>query len=88
VSDSPEVTDLVRAFNERQGPCNADLWRRVGLVERGLGDRVLFAVSSRLRVSEEVLGDSEAGALCVYKGQMSPAAIERKLDRMTGAKRG
>jgi predicted nuclease of restriction endonuclease-like RecB superfamily len=58
------------------------VFRRVDLVEQGLSEKVLFAVSSRLRVSEEVLGDAAPGALYVYKGAMSARAIEEKLDRL------
>lgn len=58
------------------------VWKRVELVEAGLPQKMLFAVSSRLRVSEAVLDDDASGALYVYKGAMSPAAIERKLDAL------
>jgi predicted nuclease of restriction endonuclease-like RecB superfamily len=55
------------------------VWKRVELVEQGIKTPVLFAVSSRLRVSEAVLDDSETAALYVYKGVMSARAVERKL---------
>jgi predicted nuclease of restriction endonuclease-like RecB superfamily len=58
------------------------VWRRVELVERGLGARVLFAVSSRLRVSEAVLEGHEASALYVYKGTMSPRALLAKVEAL------
>jgi uncharacterized protein len=51
------------------------VFRRVELAERGLRERVIFAASSRLRVSEKVLDKSLAAALYVYKGKMSPRAI-------------
>ncbi len=51
------------------------VWKRVELVEEGLSERVLFAVSSRLRVSEEVLDEDATGALYVFKGTMSPKAV-------------
>jgi predicted nuclease of restriction endonuclease-like RecB superfamily len=57
----------------------ASVWQRVELVERGLRQRILFAVSSRLRVSEEVLGPDLPGALYVYKGTMSARAIAERL---------
>lgn len=53
------------------------VWKRVELAEAGLGAKIVFAVSSRLRVSAEVL-ESEAACLYVYKGKMSPRAV---LDR-------
>jgi predicted nuclease of restriction endonuclease-like RecB superfamily len=49
------------------------VWRRVELVERGLAQRILFAVSAHLRMSEAVLGDDLPGALYVYKRVMSAA---------------
>jgi predicted nuclease of restriction endonuclease-like RecB superfamily len=55
------------------------VWRRVDLVQGGIGGRILFAVSQRLRVSEEVLGDDLPGALYVYKRVMNPRAV---LDRV------
>jgi predicted nuclease of restriction endonuclease-like RecB superfamily len=61
------------------------VFRRVELVECGLKERVLFAVSSRLRVSEEVLGDDAPGALYVYKGSMSARAVAKHLDHLAGA---
>jgi predicted nuclease of restriction endonuclease-like RecB superfamily len=57
------------------------VFKRVELAERGLGAKILFAASSRLRVSEAVLEDDHA-ALYVYKGTLSPKAIEEKLDAL------
>jgi predicted nuclease of restriction endonuclease-like RecB superfamily len=59
------------------------VWRRVELVEAGLAAPILFAVSSRLRVSEEVLGDDAPSALYVYKGTMSARAVAERLDRLS-----
>lgn len=58
------------------------VWRRVDLIEKGLGDRILFAVSERLRVSEEVLGDSVPGALYVYKGVMNAKQVAERLEKL------
>lgn len=58
------------------------VFRKVDLVERGLGHKVLFAVSSRLRVSEEVLDETSSSALYVYKGAMSARAIADKLEAL------
>ena len=63
----------------------AAVWQRVELVQAGLRDLVLFAVSSRLRVSEEVLDEASSGALYVYKGTMSARAIEARLDALATA---
>jgi predicted nuclease of restriction endonuclease-like RecB superfamily len=57
------------------------VFRRVDLVTRGLAARVLFAVSSRLRVSEEVLGDELPSRLYVYKGALSAKELLRRLDQ-------
>ncbi len=83
------VPDLVfekngaRVHLEVMGYWSRDaVWRRVELVEKGLAERVLFAVSARLRVGEEALSDAHASALYVYKGQLSPRAIEERLDRL------
>lgn len=51
------------------------VFRRVELAERGLGVPIIFAVSSRLRVSAEVLDESVGASLYVYKGKISPRAI-------------
>jgi predicted nuclease of restriction endonuclease-like RecB superfamily len=60
------------------------VWRRVELARAGLGQRVLFAVSSRLRVSEVVLGDDVPSELYVYKGTLSPKEILRRLSNEPG----
>lgn len=60
----------------------AAVWKRVELVEAGLDTKVLFAVSKRLRVSEQVLPDDVPAALYVFKGKMSPKQIEDRLDEL------
>ncbi len=56
------------------------VWKRVELVRAGLPERVLFALSSRLRVSEDVLGDDLPSALYVYKGSMSARTVRERLE--------
>jgi predicted nuclease of restriction endonuclease-like RecB superfamily len=58
------------------------VWKRVEMAEKGLSEKVIFAVSSRLRVSESVLDDSGGAALYVYKGVMSPRAVIEKLEAL------
>ncbi len=83
VRDDPAGSKPVRVHLEVMGYWSrAAVWKRVELVQAGLGDRVLFAVSSRLRVSEEVLGEDLPGALYVYKGTMSARAIAERLDAL------
>ncbi|MCK5687779.1 DUF790 family protein [Myxococcota bacterium] len=55
------------------------VWKRVELVEAGLPQRIIFAVSQRLRVSAEVLDDESPGSLYIYKGVMSAARIAELL---------
>ena len=56
------------------------VFRRIEAAERGLSGRVLFVVSSRLRVSEELLDGVEAASLYVYKGKINAAALLRKAE--------
>jgi predicted nuclease of restriction endonuclease-like RecB superfamily len=58
------------------------VWRRVEWAARGLGAKVVFAVSSRLRVSAEVLDDAAPASLYVYKGKMSPRAVLEHAERL------
>jgi predicted nuclease of restriction endonuclease-like RecB superfamily len=63
------------------------VWKRVELVEKGLSERIVFAVSSRLRVSEEVLDESASASLYVYKGRINPRALLRSVLGVLGSKR-
>ena len=63
------------------------VWRRVELVEAGLPHPIVFAVSRRLRVSEEVLDDKLPGRLYVYAGAISARAIEERLEASLAAAR-
>lgn len=51
------------------------VWRRVELVEAGMAEPVLFLVSQRLRVSEEVLDADAPSALYVYRGRINPKKV-------------
>ena len=71
------IPDLIFSHPERKERVYLELmgywsreavWRRVELVQSGLAERMIFAVSSRLRVSEKVLDDDLPSALLVYKG--------------------
>ena len=63
------------------------VWRRVELVEAGLPQPIVFAVSRRLRVSEEVLDENLPGQLYVYAGAISARAIEERLEASLAAVR-
>lgn len=68
------------AYLEVMGYWSRDaVWKRVELCRRGLTQRVIFAVSSRLRVSEEVLGDELSSELYVYKGALSAREVLARL---------
>ncbi len=58
------------------------VWKRVELASKGLGAPVVFCASSRLRVSEEVLGPDADAALYVYKGVMSARAVVERADKL------
>lgn len=64
------------------------VWRRVDLVNAGLPQPIVFAVSRRLRVSEEVLEGELPGRLYVYKGVMSARAVEERLEEAARAGAG
>ena len=63
----------------------AAVWKRVELVQAGLRERILFAVSSRLRVSEDVLDADLPGALYVYKQRMNARTIADRLERLAAS---
>lgn len=58
------------------------VWQRVELVRKGFPARIILAVGKQLRVSEEVLGEEDAGELYVYKSTMSARALRDRLDRV------
>lgn len=61
------------------------VWRRIELVEKGLATKIVFVVSARLRVSEELLDGAESAALYVYKGAINHKALQRKLDELVAS---
>jgi predicted nuclease of restriction endonuclease-like RecB superfamily len=77
VSDGAEVLVEVLGYWSRSA-----VWRRVELARRGLGARLLFVVSSRLRVSEEVLDETEEAALYVYKGHINARGVLRQAEAL------
>ena len=60
------------------------MWRRVELIRKGFPARILLAVGKQLRVSEDVLGEDEAGEIYVYRATMSPRAVLGRLDGKRG----
>jgi predicted nuclease of restriction endonuclease-like RecB superfamily len=77
-----------RVYLEVMGYWSRDaVWKRVELVQAGLSERIVFAVSARLRVSEDVLDGELPGALYVYKRTMSARAVAERLERLAAAAR-
>jgi predicted nuclease of restriction endonuclease-like RecB superfamily len=73
--------DGQRVYVEVLGFWSRDaVWKRVELVERGLPYPLVFAVSKRLRVSEEALGDQHPSALYVYGKTMSARALLERVE--------
>ena len=61
------------------------VWKRVELAQQGLGARIVFCASSRLRVSAEVLADDAPAALYVFKGKPSARALLERVERVYAA---
>ncbi len=59
----------------------AAVWQRVELVRKGFPARIVLAVGKHHRVSEEVLGEEDAGEIYVYKTSISPRAVLTRLRR-------
>lgn len=78
-----EHRDGTRVFLEVLGFWSREaVFRRIELVEAGLPQKILFAVSKRLRVREELLEEGLPGALYVFKGTMSARAILERLEAL------
>lgn len=58
------------------------VWKRIELAQSGLGARIVFCASARLRVSAEVLDEDTAAALYVYKGKPSARALLERVERV------
>jgi predicted nuclease of restriction endonuclease-like RecB superfamily len=71
--DGAEVLVELLGYWSRDG-----VWKRVELAQRGLGARLLFVVNARLRVSEEVLDESSAATLYVWKTRINPSTLLRR----------
>jgi uncharacterized protein len=60
----------------------AAVWKRVEMVERGLGQPIVFAVSKHLRVSEDVLPDDVPASLYVYARTLNATAILERVEKV------
>ena len=59
------------------------VWKRIEWAQAQSKRRVLFAVSTRLRVSQDVLDETSSSALYVFKGAMSAATVLAQLDSLS-----
>ena len=83
VPDIVMTKDKRSVYIEVMGYWSRDaVWKRVELVEGGLKERILFCVSSRLRVSEQALGDDLPGSLLVYKGVIGAKQVMAKVEAL------
>lgn len=62
------------------------VWKRVEWAQSQEHEKVVFAVSSRLRVSEEVLPEDAGASLYVYKRAMSALAVLKQVEELAGSK--
>ena len=58
------------------------VWKRIELARSGVGAKLLFGVSERLRVSREVLSDLDDAALYVFKGTPNARGVLRQLEEL------
>jgi uncharacterized protein len=83
VPDVVFVRGREKVYLELLGYWSRDaVFSRIELVEKGLSEKIIFAASARLRVSEELLGDASPACLYVFKTAMSARAIAERLDRL------
>jgi len=58
------------------------VWKRIELAQSGLGAKIVFCASARLRVSAEVLSEDTEAALYVYKGKPSARALMERVAKV------
>lgn len=58
------------------------VWKRIELAQQGLGARIVFCASARLRVSAEVLADETSAALYVFKGKPSARTLLERVEQL------
>jgi uncharacterized protein len=58
------------------------VWRRVELVQAGLGARIVLCASERLRVKDEVLSEDESGSLYMFKGKPRAKTVLERAERL------
>ncbi len=79
------AADGARVFFELLGFWSREaVFRRVDLVRAGLPQRILFAASKTLRVSEELLDESPTAALYIFTRAISVRAVVERLQQLAG----
>lgn len=58
------------------------VWKRVELMQKGFPYKILFAVSKRLRVSEQALDDQTPGMLYVFSETLQAKSVLSHLDKL------
>lgn len=85
------VPDLVFVHGETQRKAylevfgywsRAAVFHRVEMLESGFPERVILAVSRRLRVSEEIADQDSPGRILVYANSIPPYAVRKMLDEI------
>ena len=77
------TADGARVFFELLGFWSREaVFRRVDLVRAGLPQRILFAASKTLRVSEELLDESPTAALYIFTRAISVRAVVERLEQL------
>ena len=77
------AADGARVFFELLGFWSREaVFRRVDLVRAGLPQRILFAASKTLRVSEELLDESPTAALYIFTRAISVRAVVERLQQL------
>jgi predicted nuclease of restriction endonuclease-like RecB superfamily len=64
----------------------AAIWRRIEQIRAGLPEPMLLVASKKLRVSEELLDESEAAELYVYGAAIGAREVLSRIERIAGAK--
>ena len=79
------AADGARVFFELLGFWSREaVFRRVDLVRAGLAQRILFAASKTLRVSEELLDESPTAALYIFTRAISVRGVLERLEQLAG----
>ncbi|HXJ21165.1 MAG TPA: DUF790 family protein [Polyangia bacterium] len=79
------ASDGARVFFELLGFWSREaVFRRIDLVRAGLPQRILFAASKTLRVSEALLDESPTAALYIFTRAIAVRAVVRHLDSLAG----